>query len=165
MLLFALSCSFTLPVVPSGFQAGGVGDITVKAIQQAGLTNYYINLMVMDYYGSGCPYSSCNMGTAAVQAATSVNTVDKVPYSKMELTPMIGKNDDPTSFTLADVDTLTNFAKANGVAGIHWWSFDRDTPCPDSTTDLALCNGGTSPSTWAFTNKFIANLPGWNNIV
>jgi len=38
------------------------------------------------------------------------------------------------TFTAADVDTLTNYVKSNGLAGLHFWSLDRDTPCATTTT-------------------------------
>ena len=47
---------------------------------------------------------------------------------------MIGLNDNTSeTFTAADVDTLTSYVKSNGLAGLHFWSFDRDTPCSSAT--------------------------------
>ncbi len=32
-------------------------------------------------------------------------------------------------FTLGDADTVASFAIANGLAGVHYWSYDRDVDC------------------------------------
>jgi hypothetical protein len=43
---------------------------------------------------------------------------------------MIGGNDVSTEkFTLADGDTVARFAISQGLAGVHYWSLDRDTDC------------------------------------
>lgn len=47
-------------------------------------------------------------------------------YAMMGLSPMIGKNDDGSTFTLNDAQTVANFARDNGVGIISYWSFQRD---------------------------------------
>lgn len=112
---------------------GSMGIAVMQAIQSAGLKNYYVNLMVMDYGSAtavNCVISGgvCQMGQSAIQAAMDFRGFYKVPYSQIELTPMIGANDTAgETFTLADTDTLSAWSKANGIAGLHHWSFDRDT--------------------------------------
>lgn len=76
-----------------------------------------------------------------------------IPASHIEITPMIGLNDTNTeTFTIADLDTVMNYALANGLAGVHYWSLDRDTPCTDGTSGYAspTCNSvsGTTPLEW-----------------
>jgi chitinase len=94
-----------------------------------------VNLMTMDYGPatmSNCVVSagSCQMGESAIQAAFNLHDKWGVPYCNIELTPMIGGNDvSDEKFTLADVDTVTAFAIAQGLAGIHFWSYDRDIDC------------------------------------
>ena len=112
---------------------GPYGVMVMKAIQAANLTNYTINLMTMDY---GTPASSsicvvrdatCDMGQSAIQAAMDFHGYYGIPYSQIALTSMSGPNDIPTEiFTLADADTLTAWAKSKGIAGLSFWSFDRD---------------------------------------
>lgn len=111
---------------------GSMGIAVMQAIQAAGLTNYRINLMVMDYgsaNATNCVVSggACQMGQSAIQAAMDMHGYYKLPYSQIELTPMNGANDTAgENFTTGDVDTLSAFVKSNGIAGVHFWSLDRD---------------------------------------
>jgi chitinase len=112
---------------------GSMGIAVVSAIQTAGLTNYYIDLMAMDYGSAVYSYcvvsaGACEMGQSAIQAAMDLHGYYNIPYSQIEITPMINANDSAgETFTLADVATLSTWVKANGIAGVHFWSFDRDT--------------------------------------
>ena len=72
------------------------------------------------------------MGQSAIQAVKNLEHTYGIPASKIAVTPMIGLNDNTSeTFTAADVDTLTAYAASNGLAGLHFWSLDRDTPCAD----------------------------------
>lgn len=112
---------------------GSMGIMVMNSIINAGLKNYYVNLMTMDYGGASaanCVLSggACEMGQSAIQAAMDFHGYYKIPYSQIELTPMSGANDTGgETFTIADTDTLSAWSKANGIAGLHFWSFDRDT--------------------------------------
>lgn len=112
---------------------GSMGIMVMNAIQSAGLKNYYVNLMTMDYGGASaanCVLSggACEMGQSAIQAAMDFHGYYKIPYSQIELTPMSGANDTGgETFTIADTATLSSWSKSNGIAGLHFWSFDRDT--------------------------------------
>jgi len=126
---------------------GSMGIMVMQAIQSAGLKNYYVNLMTMDYGGASaanCVLSggACEMGQSAIQAAMDFHGYYNIPYSQIELTPMSGANDTGgETFTIADTDTLSAWAKANGIAGLHFWSFDRDTGLSytnEFDTDLGL---------------------------
>ena len=74
-------------------------------------------------------------GRAFIEARTAEGLVAmdfhgyyKLPYSQIELTPMSGPNDTAgETFTIADTDALSSWAKANGLGGLHFWSYDRDT--------------------------------------
>jgi hypothetical protein len=104
-----------------------------------------VNLMVMDYgnaVSSNCVVngSVCDMGQSAIQAAYNLHDKWGVPYSNIELTPMIGGNDATSEqFTLANVDAMTAFVKAQGLAGVHYWSYDRDTDCATGSAS-PTCN-------------------------
>jgi chitinase len=94
-----------------------------------------INLMTMDYgspskgvcvVGSG----GCDMGQSAMQAAYNLHDKWAVPYENIELTPMIGGNDTSgEAFTLPNADTVKSFAASRRLAGVHYWSYDRDIDC------------------------------------
>jgi len=47
-------------------------------------------------------------------------------YALLGVCPMVGKNDDGTTFTFEDAKVLTAFARANGMGLITFWSFQRD---------------------------------------
>lgn len=123
-----------------------------------------VNLMTMDYGGASsgvCVVASgaCQMGQSALQAAYNLRDRWGVPFSAIELTPMIGGNDDSSEhFTLADVDTIAAFAGARGLAGLHFWSYDRDVDCapgPASST----CNSLGGAGAYGFLTRFITSAP------
>ncbi len=164
-----LRFSFTLATLAAADGSyGGVnatGDAVVRAVLASGLQNYTINLMVMDY-GAASPSvcvvvnGTCDMGASAIQAVTNLMHRYGVPANRIELTPMIGLNDVVSeTFTLGDVDTLTSQARNLGLAGLHYWSFDRDTPCAASSGQASpVCNSvdGTQPLQW--TLRFLQGL-------
>jgi chitinase len=129
-----LRFSFTVPSlggIPPAFSAEG--DYVMSAIKSVGLTKYTINLMVMDY-GSAGAYTcvvvsgACEMGQSADQGAEDLHSQYGVPYSQIELTPMIGGNDSAgETFTIPDVATVSTFVKQNGLAGVHFWSIGTTT--------------------------------------
>jgi hypothetical protein len=164
-----LRFSFTLATLAaSDGSYGGLnstGDSVVRAIQGAGLSNYTINLMVMDFGGASagvCVVANgqCDMGQSAIQAALNLEHTYGIPASRIELTPMIGRNDVASEvFTAADVDTVTSYAISQGLAGVHFWSLDRDTPC-DGSSDYAspTCNSVTGSTSLQYTKRFLQDL-------
>lgn len=160
---------FSFTVGTTGGSATGLssyGQMVLDSISYFGMKNYLINLMVMDY-GPGatsdiCAVSNgqCNMGASAVQAAISLHTAYGVPYNQIELTPMIGQNDSvPDIFQISDITTVSSFVNSNGLAGVHFWSFDRDVDCPyDPNGPSGTCNGLGNAGTLGFTNGFITAL-------
>ena len=139
------------------------GDWVMQAIQTYGLKNYTINLMTMDY-GSAIPGNcvvsngACEMGQSAVQAAMNLHDHWGVPYSQIEITPMIGGNDTAgETFTPSDVDTVSAFLKQNGLAGVHFWSFDRDADCAPGAAS-PTCNSIGGVGALGYTNRFLSDL-------
>ncbi|CAK0739422.1 Cellulose-binding protein [Gammaproteobacteria bacterium] len=167
-----LRFSFTIATVGSSNGkaiSNPYGDLTVtgnhviQAIQQQGLINYTINLMTMDY---GIPGPSvcvvdngtCDMGKTAIQAAKNLKAKYGIPYNKIELTPMIGMNDITNEiFMVKDIDTISAWALSNKLAGIHFWSFDRDMPCTRMTAS-PTCSSVSSVAALGYTNRFISDL-------
>jgi chitinase len=135
----------------------------LKAKFGATLPSYVtINLMTMDY-GSPSPGvcvvsgGLCDMGQSAIQAAYNLHDHWGVAYGNIELTPMIGGNDvQDEHFTLSDTDEMSAFAIARKLAGVHYWSFDRDIDCPRGPAS-PTCNslGGVGPH--GFLRRFLAN--------
>ncbi|KAE9104302.1 hypothetical protein PF010_g13434 [Phytophthora fragariae] len=140
-----------------------LGGQVLNSIKVNGLTNYLINPMTMCYTDlSQCVVSggTCDMGASANQVAKNLHDYYSIPYSKIEVTPMIGGNCFPVApqheyiFTLNDVATVSNFAKANGLAGVHFWSLERDNDCPPGAA-YWLCNTYGVAGLFGFTKKFL----------
>lgn len=163
-----LRFSFTLATLgASDGSYGGVnstGDAVVKLVKASGLQNYTINLMTMDY-GSGIPSvcvvksgGVCDMGQSAIQAVQNLQHTYGIPLSKIEITPMIGVNDVSSNvFQIADIDKVTSYAATNKLAGVHFWSLDRDTPCSQGTAS-PTCNSLPSTTVLQYTKRFLSNL-------
>lgn len=130
-----------------------LGTTVVNAIQASPLQHYVINLMVMDYDHPDthqCVVSrgTCDMGRSALQAVANLEYRFGIPARKIALTPMIGNNDTPGQyFTLADLDTLLHFAVSRHLAGVHFWSLDRDRPCTAADLRMPAPATGEAPST------------------
>ena len=162
-----LRFSFTIATIggsPTGNQLGATGTNVLNSIKKAGLINsVVVNLMAMDYgEGAGVcaigPNGKCDMGKSAINAAESLHSFWSVPYSKIEITPMIGGNDVLSNiFTITDAATVSAYALEKGIAGIQYWSLDRDVDC-DAGPASATCNSLGNAGTLGFAEAFIAGL-------
>jgi hypothetical protein len=164
-----LQFSFTLATLAaSDGSYGGVnslGNEVVEEVLGSSLKNYVINLMTMDYGSASSSVcvvvsGSCEMGQSAIQAVKNLEHTYGIPASKIAVTPMIGLNDNTSeTFTPADVDTLTAYVASNGLAGLHLWSLDRDTPCATTTTYASpTCNSDSGTTPLEFINRFLSDL-------
>jgi hypothetical protein len=142
---------------------GSEGQLVMNAIAKYGLSNYLIDLMTMDY-GSASSYNcvvvkgKCEMGKSAVQAPIDLNKQFDVPYANIEITPMIGGNDTKgETFTISDAATVSSFVKQNGLAGVHFWAFDRDRNCAPGPAK-GTCNSYGKGGTLGFTKAFLTEL-------
>ncbi|RPE38471.1 glycosyl hydrolase family 18 (putative chitinase) [Streptomyces sp. Ag109_O5-1] len=148
-----LQFSMTLPVLTSGLTGDGVNIL--KAAKNAGIKIDVVNIMTMDYYAG----TGTEMGQAALSAARAtlaqMQSVDSgYTYANLGITPMIGKNDDGSTFTLADAQTVESFAAQNGVGRLAFWSANRDQPCSGSANSLSTCSE-ISQNSLAFTDAFV----------
>jgi chitinase len=100
------------------------------------------------------------MGQSAIQAVQNLQHTYGIPASQIELTPMVGVNDVSSEvFSLTDVDTLTAYAVSNKLAGIHFWSLDRDTPCSSNSGYASpTCNSVSGSTALQYTNRFLHDL-------
>ena len=134
-----LRFSFTLPTLASvdGASLNGLGRRVLASAARHGLRDFLVNLMVMDYgppSAKGCILAggACDMGRSARQAAENLHAAFGIAWSRIELTPMIGVNDSQGNlFRLEDAETVARFVREQGLAGLHYWSLDRDRPCAD----------------------------------
>eukprot|EP00731_Ephydatia_muelleri_P015468 Em0008g1188a len=82
----------------------------------------------------------CDMGASAIQAAKNLNKKYGVPFTEIALTPMIGMNDVTNEiFTIEDMKKVLEFGAKVGLAGLHYWSFDRD--CHSLVNASPTCSG------------------------
>ncbi|QDL55715.1 glycosyl hydrolase [Rhodoferax aquaticus] len=133
------------------------GQRVMKAIAAAGVKNYYLNLMVMNF-GKASPYNCvvvakrCDMVASALQAARNVSQRYEIPMNRIELTPMLGVNDfAPNVFTLEDAQRLGQAVNSLGMGGLHFWSINRDGPCAaGSTPHSPPCHGLEGVPKFAF---------------
>ena len=125
------------------------GEAILAALRRHGMREFTLNLMVMDY-GPGdrsvCVLNRkrrCDMGKSALQAARNVSEKYALPLSQIALTAMIGVNDVVSNvFTLDDARLLARASRQMGLAGLHYWSFDRDQPCSAPVSGAsATCSG------------------------
>jgi hypothetical protein len=149
----SLKFSMTLPVLASGLTDDGVNII--KAAKDAGVKIDVVNIMTMDFYAG----TGTEMGQGSVSAAqatlSQMQSVDSgYTYANLGITPMIGKNDDGSTFTLADAQTVENFAAQNGVGRLAFWAVTRDQPCGGSANSLPTCSE-ISQNSLAFTDAFM----------
>lgn len=150
-----LRFSFTLPTFAGedGRSLNRIGERVLRAIRRHRFDQALINLMVMDYgeaRADRCVLKQvdgqprCDMGRSALQAALNLRERHGVALDRIELTAMPGVNDVVLNvFSLDDAARLARDARERGLAGVHWWSLDRDTPCAEPSPSRAQvrCSG------------------------
>jgi chitinase len=153
-----LQFSVTLPVLASGLTNDGVNIL--KAAKNAGIKIDVVNIMTMDFYsGTGTEMGQGSVSAAQATLAQMQSVDSGYTYANLGITPMIGKNDDGSTFTLADAQTVESFAAQHGVGRLAFWSVDRDQPCSGSANSLSTCSE-ISQSPLAFTDAFMAYAGG-----
>lgn len=137
-----------------------LGETILAAVRRSGLQDYTFNLMVMDY---GTPEPKhcvvregvCDMAASAVQAVRNVHEKHGIPLQQIEVTPMIGANDVPANdFTLKDAEALVRAVREMKLAGLHFWSIDRDKPCTEAVTGAVGTCGGLPVGEGAYRKVF-----------
>jgi hypothetical protein len=145
----------------SGGTLNQLGIWAVNAANAAGL-DYNINLMVMDFGNYGCQTNAngtCDMAASAEFATQEVSQMYYIPLNRIELTPMIGDNDVRNEVTtVADMTRIATYVKDNGLAGLHYWSFDRDTPCTPATSWASPTCNNESTEAQSFNKAALAVL-------
>jgi hypothetical protein len=147
-----LRLSFTLATLAAsdGSRASlnALGQSVLRTIRAHRLASYTINLMVMDYgppQASNCVVANgvCDMGRSAIQAAENLNALHGVAFSQIELTPMLGVNDvAQNDLTDRDAKVIARYVRDKDLAGVRFWSLDRDQPCPRPASGASpRCSG------------------------
>jgi hypothetical protein len=152
---------FSFTVATTAYALGVHGLMVVDAFKRLGGDGLLVNLMAMDYGStSNCVAKggACDMGASAVSAARAFSKAYGVSLDRTEVTVMIGGNDTPDEiFTLADVDTLAAFALESGLAGLHFWSLDRDNDCASGPAK-PTCNSYGQAGAFGFSKQFLTAL-------
>ncbi|WUH89224.1 chitinase [Streptomyces sp. NBC_00433] len=148
-----LKFSVTLPVLTSGLTNDGVNIL--KAAKTAGVKIDVVNIMTMDFYaGTGTEMGQGSVAAAQATLAQMQSVDSGYGYGNLGITPMIGKNDDGSTFTLADAQTVEAFAAQHSIARLAFWSVNRDQPCGGGANSLSTCSQ-ISQSSLAFTDTFM----------
>lgn len=164
-----LRFSFTLATqsssAPGQASLNEHGASVMKAIERAGLENFFINLMVMNFGDAKpdrCVVESgrCAMAASAIQVVSNFILEYGIPLKRIEVTPMIGVNDVVDNvFTLEDAQVLSRYVVNNGLGGLHFWSLNRDGPCAQESSVVSpVCNGLTNIGRLTFINAFAKNI-------
>ncbi|MBR7833548.1 ricin-type beta-trefoil lectin domain protein [Actinospica durhamensis] len=153
----SLVWSVTVPVLPTGLD--NYGTALLQDAKNEGVTIPVVNIMTMDYYEG-----DLEMGQAAISAAEATLSQMKAvnssyTYANVGITPMIGVNDDGSTFTLSDASTVASWAASNGIGRLAFWSVDRDQACPGGATGGSASStcSGVSQGTGAFTAGFLSS--------
>ena len=154
-----LQIQYTLPVEQYGLDANGLSVIQSAAANNAAVTS--VNIMVFDYYIA--KEGVVNMGQAAINAATNTHTqlagiypsLTSAQLWNMEAMTMLPGIDDYPKKTevtsLADAQTMLNFAQASNMNFLSIWAIQRDNGGCPGTTNSNTCSGVTQ-GTWDFSH-------------
>jgi hypothetical protein len=155
---------FTLPVLPSGLTSDGM--YVLQSALKYGVKISGVNLMTMDYGEGAAPNPQGQMGTYAIDAATSVHSQLQTLYGNAKssaqlwnmigLTPMIGMNDDTNEiFDLQAAQQVAVFAKQYGLGRISMWSLNRDQQAPQGALSYVSNTSSSIVQTpYAFSSIF-----------
>ena len=154
-----LQIQYTIPVEQYGLDPNGEAVLQSAVANHATVTS--VDIMVFDYYIAG--EGTVNMGQAAVNAATNTHTQLGSIFTNqssaqlwnmeaMTLLPGIDDYPKKTEVTsLADAQTMLNFAQANSMNLLSIWAIQRDNGGCPGTVDSNTCSGITQ-NTWDFSH-------------
>jgi chitinase len=146
--------SYTLPTTTSGLADNGLAVLRNAVSNGARID--IVNMMTFDYYDN----ASHNMATDTQTSANGlVNQLKALYPSKttaqlwqmVGIIEMVGVDDfgPAETFTIANAQTVTNWAKTQGIRSLSFWALQRDNGgCPGGAAS-DTCSG-VSQSTWQF---------------
>ena len=158
-----LYVSFSLPGWLRGLNPPAIDLLTTT--QAAGVRIDMVNVMTMSFGQENLRtmVMPSTVGQASVMtfratanqmAAIFPNKSQPQIYAMMGISPMIGKNDDGSTFTLDDARTVAEFVNANGVGLISYWSFQRDRAQANNGSDDLNSFSGVAQSNFQFHSIF-----------
>ncbi len=155
---YPLQIQYTLPVQPSGLQPNAL-SVLQNAVAE-GVKVSLVNVMAFDYYDIS---GAVNMGSSAIDAATSVNGQLATLYpkkSRQELyamqgitfLPGIDDNPSKTEITqLSGAGRILSFAREHSLGLLSIWAIQRDNGGCQGSADSNSCSG-ISQDSWAFSH-------------
>ena len=158
-----LYVSFTLPGWLNGLNTDSLN--LLKTTAAAGVQIDMVNLMTMSFGVNNIntlvvPPTVAQAAMVTFRAAaTQMATIfpDKTQaqlHAMMGMTPMIGKNDDGSTLSLAEAQTIADFVKTNGIGFLSYWSFQRDKAQASSGMTPINTYSGVAQSAYQFYNIF-----------
>ncbi len=143
---------FTLPVLPTGLTADGL--YVLQSALKYGVQIAGVNVMAMDYGDGAAPNPQGQMGTYAIDAATSTfnqlrSLLGPTPtnsqlWAMIGVTPMIGMNDQTDEvFTQQDAEQLVAFAQQVGMGRLSFWDLNRDQESPSGALNYVDLNSSS----------------------
>ncbi|GAA0543961.1 hypothetical protein GCM10010172_26890 [Paractinoplanes ferrugineus] len=146
--------TYTLPTTTAGLAESGLAVLRNAVSNGARID--IVNMMTFDYYDG----ATHNMATDTQTSANGlVNQLKALYPSKttaqlwamVGIIEMIGVDDfgPAETFTIANAQTVTNWAKTQGIAALSFWALQRDNGgCPGGAA-ADNCSG-VAQSTWQF---------------
>ena len=157
-----LQVSMSLPAWFTGFSLGGME--VLKTTIATGVRIDRVLVMAQSFGPANIlTLSPATVGNGVITSfrAAAAQVAPLFPgksqaqlYAMMGVTSMIGTNDDGSTFTLADADTVTAFVKTNGIGLLSWWSFQRDRAQSTSGATDINTYSGVAQSDYQFFNAF-----------
>ncbi|MGP4141402.1 MAG: hypothetical protein ACTXOH_12205 [Sodalis sp. (in: enterobacteria)] len=154
-----LPISLTLPTAPTGLKPE---QITLVEQLAAAKVDFIVNAMTMDFYQPGV---AGEMGQAAKDAVTNIvaqlqsiypELSETARFAKVGITPMIGRNDDGSMFTLANAFDVGAFAAQHGLSSLSLWSLNRDVPSDFDYVDPGSSSNPEQRTVGEYTLNFLA---------
>lgn len=148
-----LAITVTFGTTPTGPDADGTNLIADAA--RLGFQPYAWTIMPFDF---GMPVA--DMGATSVAAADGLHAdlmaaygeSSAAAYAHLGISSMNGRTDEADeSVSLADFQTILDYAQANHLARLTFWMVDRDRACPPGTAAGDTCSG-IAQSAYAFTS-------------
>ena len=146
--------TYTLPTTTSGLAESGLAVLRNAVSNNARID--IVNMMTFDYYDN----ASHNMATDTQTSANGLVNQLKALYpgkttaqlwAMVGIIEMIGVDDfgPAETLTLANAQTVTNWAKTQGIAALSFWALQRDNGgCPGGAA-ADNCSG-VAQTTWQF---------------
>lgn len=150
-----LFVSVTMPGTSAG--TGWFGTQLLDQAKSIGFTPNNFSIMPFDggFNGSSAQVSALENFHGLLESHLGWDSA--TAYSHEGFSGMNGRSDNAEIFTLADFQTVYDYATSHHLGRFTYWAVNRDRPCT-TTTDNAVCSNVTQ-NDWDFT-KFTTRFAG-----